>query len=167
MIEMNARAIINEAKELVVEKKNWHFHLLTPGCVFNTKKEFALVLENTTDNRQIVNYSDKKQDEEAKKLLELLHGINADETKNFEANTDLSPNVSKMVGRAKELIEKKIPWHHHALFPSCIFNKTKNKWVVMLEDPETGEVLENVTDGKPDSDLQLIEPLFYHQKKES
>jgi len=35
----------------------------------------------------------------------------------------------------------------------------------MLEDPETKEVLESVTDYKPDADLQLIEPLFYKQKE--
>ena len=70
-----------------------------------------------------------------------------------------------MVRKAKDLTKKKIPWHHNALFPGCVFNKTKDKWIVMLEDPTTGKVLENITNYKPNSDLKLIEPLFYAQKK--
>ena len=164
MLEKTLEEIVNISKQLGIDNKNLHFHLLTPECVFNTKKEFALILENSTDNKTLVNYSSTKQEESAKKLLELLHGIKADDVKKFEISKSVSPKVKIMVKRAKELIDEKIPWHHHALFPGCIFNKEKNKWVVMIEDPETREIMENITQGQPNSDLHLIEPLFYHQK---
>lgn len=163
MIEKTKEEIVDYAKKLVDDKKTWHFHLLTPDCVFNTKSNFALVLENSTDNEVLVNHSDIKQEEESKAMLELLHGIKADEEQKLSDH--VSESVKKMEIRAKGLIKKGILWHHHALFPDCIFNKSKGKWIVMLEDLETREVMESVTDNKPDSDLQVIEPLFYHQKK--
>ena len=156
--------VVKLAEKLNKDGKKWHFHLLTPKCVFNKEKNFALVLENTSDGEIFVNYSEVKQEEAGKVMLELLHGIKADE---FETRTASSASleIQNMAKRAKELTEKGIPWHHHALFPDCVFNKAKGRWVVMLEDPETKEVLENVTDYKPDADLQLIEPLFYKQKE--
>jgi hypothetical protein len=155
--------IVIRAQEISFRKLNWHFHLLTPDCVFNVKPEYALVFENSSGDEVLVNYSATKQEKESKALLELLHGIKADELQPPEGK--VSPAVRKMEKRAKELIEKGIIWHHHALFPDCIYNKSKGKWVLMLEDPETNKVLESKTDDKPEADLKIIEPLFYHQHK--
>lgn len=155
--------IRKKANALSKSGKKWHFHILTPGCVFNKEKKFALVLENSSGGETLVNYSDTKQEREGKVLLELLHGIKADEPLKQVMNA--SETTGEMVKRAEELTKKHIPWHHHALFPECIFNKSKGKWVVMLEDPETKKIVESVTDYKPEEDLQLIEPLFYKQRK--
>lgn len=162
MIDVSIKEIIEIAKKLVSEKKKWHFHLLTPDCVFNDRKDYALVFEDTGAGETFVNHSEVKQEAESKALLELLHGIKADEKQ--KVGDSISLNAKKIAERAKELTAKEISWHHHALFPDCVFNKSKGKWVVMLEDPETGKVLESITAEKPDADLQLIEPLFYHQK---
>src|SRR3990172_2016508 len=156
--------IVKLAEKLKKDGKKWHFHLLTPECVFNKEGSYPLVLENSSDRQTLVNYSEAKQEEAGKILLELLHGIKTDESyKKTESATSLE--ISNMAKRAGELTERGIPWHHHALFPDCIFNKSGGYWVLMLEDPETKEVLESVTDYKPDADLQLIEPLFYKQKE--
>ncbi len=156
--------IIGNAKKLNEEGKKWHFHILTPDCVYNKEEKFALVLENSSEGESYINYSETKQEEAGKTLLELLHGIKADNRDKYTNKTS-SPVINKMVERARELTEKGIPWHHHALFSDCIFNDMKGKWIVMLEDPETNEVIKSITDNKPDADLQLIEPLFYQQKK--
>jgi hypothetical protein len=163
MHKVTSKFIIDSAKAINNKKLGWHFHILTPECVFNDKNMFALVLENTSGNEVLVNYSEDKQEREGKILLELLHGIKADKLQ--VSTVKVSPKVKEMEKRANELINKGVNWHHHALFPNCTFNKNKGKWVLMLEDPETKQVIENVTDYKPEADLQVIEPLFYHQKK--
>ena len=50
------------------------------------------------------------------------------------------------------------------LFPDCAFNKNKGKWALILEDPQSKEILESVTDHEPKEDLKQIETLFYGQQ---
>lgn len=163
MKEVSVKFILAYATQIAGKNKTWHFHLLTPDCVFNTKKDFALVLEDSKAGITYINHSGTKQEVEGKILLELLHGIKADEKKHSSGK--VSPAAKKIATRAKQLTKKSIPWHHHALFPDCVYNKSVGNWVVMLEDSVTGKVLESISKEKPDADLQLIEPLFYHQKK--
>lgn len=165
MIETSEQEIITKAHTLVESNNSWHFHLLTPDCVFNEKGGFVLVLEDSGKGEQYFNHSETKQEETSKLLLELLHGIKADGAQNVSVSGQISEVVKKMEIRAKELIDKKIPWHHHALFPDCMFNDQRGKWKIILEDPETKEVLESITNTKPEADLKIIEPLFYHQNK--
>ena len=85
--------IKNEAQRLSIEGKDWHFHILTPECVFNSKKNLALILENTPDNTQFANYSNSKQESTAKWLLEFVHGIKANGVQSFTPSKSVSPNV--------------------------------------------------------------------------
>lgn len=164
MIETSEQDLILKAQEFNNLKTSWHFHLLTPECVFNEKGGFVLVLEDSEKGNVYFNHSEVKQEETSKLLLELLHGIKADEKNDVTNFDEVSGAVQKMASRASELIKKGISWHHHALFPDCVFNDQKGKWKIILEDPETKEVLESVTDTKPERDLKVIEPLFYAQK---
>jgi hypothetical protein len=165
MIEASEQQLISKAQELNALGSRWHFHLLTPDCGFNERNGFVLILEDSEKGEQYFNDSEKKQEQTSKLLLELLHGIKADEKDDTLNVNEISDGVRKIESRAKELIEKGIRWHHHALFPDCVFNDKNGKWKIILEDPETREVLESVTDYKPEEDLKIIEPLFYHQDK--
>ena len=51
------------------------------------------------------------------------------------------------------------------LFPGCKYNKHGDKWVIVFEDMEKGEIIESISEDEPKSDLQHIEGLFYSQKK--
>ena len=158
--------ILKIAEKLVKKERKWHFHTLTPGCVFNKDKRFALVMENSSDKKQFVSFSLKKPAKTGQILVEMLHGKGISK-KNPSARSGLksSRKVTQMVERAIELNNKGFTWHHHLLFPDCIFNKDSRYWTLVFEDPLNGEVIEEMSKDKPIAALQQIEPLFYAQKK--
>lgn len=165
MINLSPSNILEKARELSKNKKSWHFHILTPECIFNKEDKYALILENSTDGESYVHYSKKAEMRTGEKLVKLLHGKDVVDKKDNKEKKNPSKTILKIVKRAKELIDKGQYWHHHMLFPDCIFNKHKGKWTIIFEDQENNEVLESVTDHEPKEDLKLIEPLFYKQKK--
>jgi hypothetical protein len=154
--------IMNKAREFNAHGKKWHFHMLTPDCMFNERKDkHAFVLENETDDEVFVTYSDERYMEQGKELVEMLHGTSI--TKGKCASED--ENMELMLRKAKELNEGGISWHHHMLFPNCIYNKHKGKWCIVFEDKEQNRVIESVSDKEPTADLSKIEKLYYEQKR--
>ena len=91
----------------------------------------------------------------------MLHG---EEILNSYLKIEKSPNnhLMSIIRRAMELNKKKIQWHHHLLFPDCIFNHHK-KWNIVFEDPENGKKTETFYDSEPKDDLLEIEKLIYSQ----
>src|SRR3990167_4744759 len=63
-------------KQFSNQKKDWHFHILTPECQLNNTDKYALILENNSDNQTRVCYSDNPPMEVGKELVQLLHGEN-------------------------------------------------------------------------------------------
>lgn len=160
------KEIKQKAKELVTTKKKWHFHILTPECQLNDEDNYALVLENTTDDESFVCRSDEPYMDIGKELVKLLHGDDVvDDKAQKVEKAEPSEQVQKILSRAKQLNSEGKAWHHHMLFPNCRFNKHQGKWTIIFEDKESGEVIESVSDNEPKGDLQHIETLFYQQKK--
>jgi hypothetical protein len=158
--------IKKKAKQLASAGKNWHFHILTPECQLNDKKSYALILENATDDEVLVCYSDEPYMDIGKELVKLLHGEDVVKDKNQQTEvTEPSPQVQEILKRAQQLNAAGKSWHHHLLFPGCRFNNHPDKWVIIFEDKEAGEIIESVSDNEPKEDLQHIETLFYQQKK--
>ena len=61
--EINKEEIVKKVRELVANKQKWHFHFLTPNCIFNDKEKFALILENESKKKAHVCYFDEKPEE--------------------------------------------------------------------------------------------------------
>lgn len=167
MKKVSAAKILSTAKKLDKEGKKWHFHILTPGCIFNKDKRFALILENTPDNEQFVHFSLKKPAKTGQKLVEMLHGkgISKKREKTRKSIEKLSPKVQKMIERATELNAKGFSWDHHVLFPDCIFNKDSRYWTLVFEDSLNNEVIEERFKDEPIEAISKIEPLYYKQKR--
>jgi hypothetical protein len=167
MLRITASKIIITAQSLKKKEKKCHFHILTPGCTFNKDKRFALVLENTSDNEQFIYFSLKKPAKTGKKLVEMLHdeGISDNKSTQVGSLKKLSPKVERMIETAKELNIKGFGWHHHLLFPDCMFNHDSRYWTLVFEDPLNGEVIKDISKVKPEEALKEIKPLFYAQKK--
>lgn len=161
--------ILKTAKKLKKENKKWHFHILVPGCKFNKFEKYTLILEDTENKEQLIHISYKKPLKTGQILVELLHGKGISKAKKEktvgESVSRLSAKVNQMVGRATELNMKGFSWHHHLLFPECIFNKDSRYWTLVFEDPLNGEIIEDMSKSKPQKALEKIEPLFYLQKK--
>ena len=138
------------ALELAKNKKQWHFHLLTPSCKFNKQKEHAFILD------------DKPAMDLGKKLLSVLHG--RDILGERSKKSSISNSTRKILDRAKRLNNEGKHWHHHVFFPICLFNKHAGKWNITFEDQLTGVILESVSEVEPKDDQKEIETLYYLQK---
>ena len=171
MKKVTAKKILKTAVKLRKDEKKWHFHILTPGCTFNRDKRFALILENTSDKEQFVHFSLKKPAKTGQKLVEMLHGVNTETPSALprqardRSGLKLSPKTNQMIERAIELNNKGFAWHHHLLFPDCMFSKDSRYWTLIFEDPLNGEIIEDRFKNEPKEALQQVEPLFYAQKK--
>jgi hypothetical protein len=162
---MTADEIVALASQFKRQKQNWHFHILTPTCQLNKSGKFTLVLENTTTGKEYEVFSDEPFMGVGEQLVKLLHGDDVVKSESEEHSKSPTNKVKKIVKRAGELTKKGVFWHHHMLFPGCKFNAKPDKWVIVFEDAEKSEIIENVSDAEPKSDLQYIEGLFYSQKK--
>ena len=165
MIKSTTDQIKHLAQEYSKSQVNWHFHILTPECQLNETDQYALVLENTDSGETHVCYSASPYMDIGQELVKLLHGDEVIKEESEEKPQPPSPQVEKMLLRAKEMIKANKFWHHHMLFPGCKFNQHGKKWVIVFEDSENNEVIESISDDEPKNDLQHIEALFYSQKK--
>lgn len=127
--------------------------------MLNDSGKFAFVLENEADGETFVSYPDKAPMEMGEELVKLLYGENILE----KNDAPMPPEMDKMIARAEELCKKGVHWHHHMLFPDCIYNKHKGKYSIFFEDPESGEVIEYLSDNNPTSELARMEVLYYSQ----
>ncbi len=153
------------AKEYSESKNKWHFHILTPECQLNKENNYALILENCSTNETSICYSDKPYMDIGKELVQLLHGTDVITKKDEKKKLAPSIEVGKLLKRATMLNQQGKFWHHHMLFPYCMFNNNRGKWTIIFEDKEKNEIIESITNEEPKNDLQYIETLFYSQKK--
>ena len=63
LIEIDNKEIVNKVRDITANKRRWHFHFLTPNCVFNDKEKFALILEDEDKKEHCVCYFDEKPEE--------------------------------------------------------------------------------------------------------
>jgi len=162
MQTVNPTVLRQKARELSRANRKWHFHIFTPDCKLNEKKEFAFIVEDASEGETYVHYSSVKLVDLGRELVQLLHGKDVLK-KDAEASVS-SPTIGIIVDRAKDLNDSGKAWHHHMLFPDCDFNPHEGAWTLLFEDPVSVEVLESVTDEEPKKDLKEIESLFYAQK---
>lgn len=162
MHPLSKEELLKKAEELAAKQNSWHFHLLTPDCLLNTSEKFVLVLEDKEVKKTYTYTAEEKPMDTSEALLRLLHGNKIMDNKEEELG-EISQEVNHMIQRANELNNDGFFWHHHVLFPYCIYNDHPGKWTIILEDPEKKEKLESVSDEEPKADMKIIEPAFYHQ----
>jgi hypothetical protein len=162
-IETSIENIKEMAADWHASGKQWHFHMLLPGCIFNERQnKQAFVLENTSDGEVYVFYSDEPQKELDHALLLLLHGGDILDKDRGQADS-VSDSIQPILRRAAELNEAHVTWHHHIFFPGCAYSQKKNKWAIAFEDPETGQVSEVTFEEQPVAEFRQIEFLFFDQ----
>lgn len=143
MKEVSMEEIRAHAHKMHAMQEPWHFHMLSSHCILNAKKRYAFVFEG---KETLVFYSETPQKEAGKALVTMLD-------KHVKEN-GLAAGIT---AQAKLFIEQGEDWHHHKIYPHCVFNKHPGKWGVLLERDET--VIEQFFDEEPD--ICKIETLFY------
>jgi hypothetical protein len=170
MKNVTIQKIRETAKKLSSKSSTWHFHILTPECQLNDSDQYAMILEDTTSKETLVCYSQQPYLKVGKELVKLLHGKQVVDNKYsnqgvLSKKLAVNNTIDKILKKAVSLNSKKMGWHHHILFPGCIFNKDEGKYVIIFEDKETKKMMKSVTDYVPIEDLKKVETLFYTQKK--
>lgn len=162
MIGVDEEVIEKKALELAQQKKDWHYHLLTPVCKFNSKKRHTFVLEDNSRRQYYAFYSDEPALDLGKRLLTVLHGKNI--LGKGSTKTRHSESTKLILAKARQLNREGKFWHHHVFFPVCIFNKHPGKWNITFEDQQTGGVIESLSVVEPEDDQREVEILYYLQR---
>ncbi len=144
------------------EGKAWHFHVLFPDCIFNTQnKKYAMVLEDRTSGETFVVYSVDGFAKISQEFLKLIYG---DDILKTRAGADSKDKPSsKLLAQAKIFKQNEVVWHHHMLFPDCIFNDHPGKWNIVMEGSGEKRTYSGVYDEEPVDEFQQIEIEYFKQ----
>ena len=97
MEEVTIQQLMEKAKQLEKQRKKWHFHMLTPNCVFNKHKDkHAFILENETDKENFVVYSSERYMKKGQTLVKMIHGKDIIKEKSGEVGKD-NEKINKYV----------------------------------------------------------------------
>ena len=70
-------------------------------------------------------------------------------------------NYSDIIGKAGDLKAAGKKWHFHLLNKSCVFNKNKGQFTIVLENEETGENFYTLFEEKPLPESKKLADLSY------
>lgn len=161
MKKVSQDEIKTAAYKAIEENVHWHFHILSPTCRFNGSNDYVFVFERPDEHILLANHADAPQKDLGKELSPLLHGKDVMDKNSSDKNYEPSEKVKEMREVALRLNSKNTQWHHHMLFKECEFNSHSPNFVLILEDQESGDIYENVTEYEPSEDIKQIEKLFY------
>jgi hypothetical protein len=166
MIEVSAERLLEISRELAAAGERFHNHVLSSDCKLNVRQQCALIVEASDREEVYVTYSDEPMMDVGRTIATLVHGEDPLAAAGADSGEDVqaeSVAVAEMMRRAEDLVERGIHWHHHILFPECVFNPHPGDWTLVFEDPESGETLESVTTDKPEEDIRVTETMFFSQ----
>lgn len=164
MQEITIDQVREKARSWQAKGEKWHFHVLFPDCIFNTQSnQYALVLENRTRDQTFAVYSDNGFAKLSQELLKLLYGDNIlDKTRLVPRAISETPS-RPILKRCEALIRDNIPWHHHMLFPDCIYNQHRGKWNLVLESGGESQIINELYDEEPREDFQQMEIAYFEE----
>lgn len=163
MEEVTIEALEQEAVRCHRQGWRWHIHMLSPDCTFNERPDkHAFVLEDGENRKTYVVYSDEPHTDVDHRLLLTLYGDEMLDQLKGSTDSD-NDKMQRILNKARRLNEDNLPWHHHMLFPDCVFNEYKGKYTMVFESAEDDNALEVVYDEEPVEDLRRIEILFFER----
>ncbi len=142
------------------KKHDWHFHLFTPSCLFNSYRKHAILVESVHGNfAAIFNYEPIN---ESKQLAELMYskGFLEKNQRKYPENA----SFEKLFRRVREMASMGMEWHPRHWHPSCIFNRRKGKHSIAVEDRISGKVMEAFYGKLPANDIARLERIFYRKR---
>lgn len=74
MKEVKFEAMLMEAEKCYKNKIRWHFHILTPACMFNKGNKFVVIFENEQTKEQLRCCFDEKPLKQGETLEALFYG---------------------------------------------------------------------------------------------
>jgi hypothetical protein len=163
MQEITIEQACELAKTWQTAGESWHFHVLFPGCVFNTRSnQYAMALENRTTDQTYVVYSDIGFAKVSQELLKMQYGNNF-LNKSQASVGHTTKQIKPIVDQCEVYSRDNILWHHHLFFPDCIFNEHPGKWNIVMEGSGQSKIMNALYDQQPVEDFQQLEIAYFKE----
>ncbi|MCZ4291638.1 hypothetical protein [Hoeflea alexandrii] len=144
------------ARKLQADGKPWHSHVLSPGCRQNPQPDvYAVVIEDDDAGIAYMAKGDDQFPEVDKDLVRMLHGDDIIDASKLTPD----PPASALLDQLRGLQERRIPWHHHMHFPSCVFNPHPGEWAISVEAP--GQFFSEAYPSEPVDVLRQVEVMYF------
>ena len=145
---------------LIADGKEWHSHVLSPGCKLNPfQQSYAIIIEDDTDGTTYVAASDRFPEVD-KELVKMLHGEDILDARKVETAGSGDPCNSTLLLLVRDLDKRHVAWHHHMHFPNCVFNPNPGNWSISVEFGES-EVTDESYPEEPVDVLRELEVLYF------
>ncbi len=161
--------LLQKVKALKEKGDHWHFHMITPACIFSQVKDiFEIVVEIEATGETISSHFQEKPLDQTHQMAELAYGVGYLEKtspgKSTEAaGADDNESFITMLRRAEACCKAATPWHNHHLHPQCRFNPRKGRHCIVFEDESRGEPLYAYYKENPVGDLAQLERLLFNK----
>ena len=150
------------AQGLQAAGKEWHSHVLSPGCLHNPFPEaYAMVIENGSEGIAYMAEGAATFPEVDKVLVKMLHGEDIIDATKLASD----PPPSLLLHNLSWLQERRVPWHHHMHFPTCVFNPHPGRWAISVEAPDI-----SMSEAYPDEPVEVlrqVEVLYFANLEDS
>lgn len=146
-------------ERLSAEKKRWHSHVLSPGCMHNPfDGHYAVVVEDDEAHITYIAEGTETFPEEDKVLVKMLHGDDILDPSAAKGGAETAKE-SLLLAHIMGLQAKGRHWHHHMHFPDCAFNPHPGKWSIGVESPNA--FYAEAFDDEPVDILREVEVIYF------
>lgn len=139
--------------------KKWHSHVLSPACMHNPYPgSYAVVIENDSDGVAYISPS-QSFPEVDKDFVRILHGDDILEPSKVSRDEGSTAPQSELLLRLFDLDSRRVAWHHHMHFPSCVLSPHRGQWAIVIESAEG--TFSETFEGEPVGVLREIEVMYF------
>lgn len=156
MEEISKFELTHKVEGILKSGSKWHFHILTPRCMFNGRAQYAFVLENTSENKVYIHYSIEPLKDLEKELQTKLSDISSEV---LVETMSLIDSEKALLDHANKLNKEGKDWHYHQLSPGCTFNEEGDKWKFIFEGEDANDIHEFTYKKKPLLLIQSVEKI--------
>jgi hypothetical protein len=161
--------LVDKAKEFKQAGLNWHFHMISPACIFSRlKDQYEIIIEIESTGEEFSSCFSEKPISETRQMAELAYGPgflnnekNPGEAIAADGKVYKNEAFQQIMDRARACSSSDATWHNHHLFAQCIFNPQRGKHCIVFEDETSGDALYAYYDHDPVKDLSELEALFF------
>ncbi|WP_127904335.1 hypothetical protein [Solirhodobacter olei] len=150
------------AERLQAAGTKWHSHVLSPACRHNPFPEvYAIVIEDGRAGTAYIAEGSATFPEVDKDLVKMLHGEDIIDATKLACD----PPASILLHNLNWLQERRISWHHHMHFPTCVFNPHPGQWSISVEAPNIS--MSEAYSDEPIEVLRRVEVLYFANLEDS
>jgi hypothetical protein len=169
MKHITFEALSNKATKFKQADIEWHFHMISPKCIFSQSKEqYQIIVENQSSDEVLSSYFSENPKKETRQMAELLYGPdfltkeeNTDEAIPVDQKFHKNDAFQTIMKAAKACRDSGAAWHNHHFPPQCILNVQEGKHCIVFEDETADEALYAYFEENPLEALSELEKIYF------